>query len=121
MVYNEKIANACTCLHYYQCLYMSTDNILTGLYWDNDCRSEAEKPERWYSLSNILHVCFSATKGSMLEKYVYSLWKNEPSGYKDWQFGSYSFDKVCELYYSNFTTHVFKLFIYLENFLYHKL
>nr|XP_022319343.1 uncharacterized protein LOC111122080 [Crassostrea virginica] len=53
--------------------------------------------DRHIKSSRHLPVCIlfrrNATKGSKLEKYVYSLWKNEPSGYKDWQFGSYSFDK----------------------------
>ncbi|XP_048760090.2 uncharacterized protein LOC125669548 [Ostrea edulis] len=53
--------------------------------------------ERHIKSARHLPLCIlfrkSATDGSKLEKHVYTLWKNESNNYKDWQFGSYSFDK----------------------------
>ncbi|XP_062566447.1 uncharacterized protein LOC134228769 [Saccostrea cucullata] len=53
--------------------------------------------ERHIKSSRHLPICIlfrnTATEGSKLEKHIYSLWKNESNSYKDWQFGSYSFDR----------------------------
>lgn len=53
--------------------------------------------DRHIKSSRHLPVCIllreTAKKGSKLEKQIYTLWKNDSNSYKDWQFGSYSFDK----------------------------